>query len=257
MPKPTPTMNILVVEDEVLAANRLCKMIKQCAADAHILFVADGVESALKWLSEGGNPNLAFFDIQLGDGLSFEIFEKTNISFPVIFTTAYDEFALKAFKVHSIDYLLKPILKEELDAAIQKFRKFHSGNAVSNESIKEVIELIRPSRKSRFLVKVGEHLRSIAIADVHYFYSSNKFTFLNTDDNKHYDLSHSLDEIEQMLEPGSFFRVNRQFLLSLKSISDIVMYSQSRLLIRLHHPSEEEVIVSREKVSLFKDWLNQ
>ncbi len=198
-------------------------------------------------------------DIQLADGLSFEIFERVNVTCPVIFTTAYEEYAIRAFKVNSVDYLLKPIAYNELETAFHKFEntfKSQSAPVVTLELLTKVKEMLRKQYKTRFVIKVGEHLKSIPVEDILFFYSMEKATYLCTADFKNYLVDYSLDRISEMVDEQRSFRINRKYILSNQSISDIVFYSNSRLKIKLKKTDEENIIVSRDKVSAFKEWLD-
>jgi DNA-binding LytR/AlgR family response regulator len=252
-------MKILIVEDEKLAAERLAKMVLRIEPRATIVHTADSVGGTLEWLQGQARPDLGFFDIQLADGLSFSIFEQTEIRFPVIFTTAYDEYALKAFKVNSIDYLLKPIAEEELAAALKKYHQLNpndgpslSGNAAANAML-----MMTRQYKSRFLLKTGEHLVSVPTLQIAVFYSFAKGTFLVTLDGKAFDTDHTLDELEHLLDPVHFFRVSRQFIIRNDAIRNILQYSGSRLKVSLQVKTPDEIIVSREKVTAFKHFLGQ
>jgi len=253
-------MKVLIIEDEVLAAERLEEMLRKAIPGVEILDILDSISSASKWFDNHDKPDLAFFDIQLADGLSFEIFERSDVTCPVIFTTAYDEYALKAFKVNSIDYLLKPIDAEELQSAIGKFKRFHDQNDTSGASIQNidsVLKLLSKQYKSRFVVRVGERIRSIHVDDIQCFYSMEKASFLQTTDDRHYTLDHSLEQIETLVDPDIFFRVNRKFIIALDCIQDMISHSNSRLKISLKQPADEEIIVAREKVKEFKQWLER
>ncbi len=249
-------MNILIVEDEVMAAERLQDMLKEALPEARILGMPDSISSAVTWFSSHEAPDLAFFDIQLADGLSFEIFEQVAVPCPVIFTTAYDEYALKAFKVNSIDYLLKPIDAGELSAAIEKFRQLHP-TAPHAGHIDQVLKLLTRQHKTRFLVKLGERIRSVPVEEIHAFYSMSKSSYLLTADNRNYGIDPSIEQIEALVDPQQFFRVNRKFIIAIGAIADIISHSNSRLKVKLIHPTEEEIIVAREKVKEFKAWLER
>ncbi len=251
-------MKILIVEDEPLAAAQLAALIAGIVPDAKILAVCDTIESTLKWLSGNEAPDLAFFDIHLGDGISFEIFKRAELQIPVIFTTAYDQYALQAFKVNSIDYLLKPIDKAELASALHKFELLHQTTSakITPQLIQNLISSIgKPEYKKRFLVKIGTHLRSIDTESVSYFYSYQKGTFLKSDDGRNYLLDQTLETIEQLVDPDKFFRINRKYLVSLSSIIDVISYSNSRFKLKVKDQEEDDFLVAREKVKLFKDWL--
>jgi DNA-binding LytR/AlgR family response regulator len=250
-------MKVLIIEDEPLAARHLQKLLNEIDTDCEIVAVLESVKSAVKWFQTQPLPDLAFLDIQLADGLSFEIFEHVNISIPVIFTTAYDEYALRAFKLNSIDYLLKPIDPNALKNSIIKFKAVSKPKeSVYNSAVFEkLLQAVAPGYKKRFLIKVGDHLRFIETLSVDYFVSIEKSSFLCSE-GRLYDLEFSLDELEPKLDPTLFFRANRKYIISVQAIADMVSWSGSRLMIRLKYPVNEEVIVSREKVGELKKWLD-
>ena len=253
-------MNILIIEDEIMAAERMEELILEVCPEARVLARLDSIKSAVAWFNNYEMPNLAFFDIQLADGLSFEIFEKTQVGCPVIFTTAYDEYALKAFKVNSIDYLLKPIDPDELENAINKFRNIHQKTEPATNTklnIEKVLQLLTRQYKSRFVVKVGEHIKSIPTGNIQCFYSMSKATYLQTTDNRHYVIDNALEQLEEILDPSIFFKVSRKFIVNLEAIVDVISYTNSRLKVRLQHPTEDDIIVAREKVRGFKEWLEK
>jgi DNA-binding LytR/AlgR family response regulator len=251
---------ILVIEDEKPAAEWIRQLILKFDAKNTILATLDSVQSATEWFQQNPPPDLAFMDIQLADGLSFAIFDRVQVPCPVIFTTAYEEYAIKAFKVNSIDYLLKPIAYNEMEAAFLKFGKqsvpTSKAPLVTTELLLKVQEMLKTQYKTRFVIKVGEHLKSIAVEEISFFYSLDKATFLCTSDFKTYLVDYSLDRIEEMIDKRMFFRINRQYILNNNSIADIVVYSNSRLKIKLKKPGEESIIVSRDKVPAFKEWLD-
>ena len=250
---------ILIIEDEKPAADWLKQLIARLSQEIRILDVLDSVGGAVDWFSRHPVPDLVFMDIQLADGLSFEIFDKVKISCPVIFTTAYEEYAIRAFKVNSVDYLLKPIAFAELEVAFGKFvdhAQQQASPSVTIELLSKVKEMLRKQYKTRFVIKVGEHLKSIAVEDILFFYSLEKATFLCTSDFKTYLVDYSLDRINEMVDENSFFRINRKYILSNRSIADIIFYSNSRLKIKLKKPDEESIVVSRDKVAAFKEWLD-
>ena len=251
---------ILIIEDEKPAAEWLQQLVSKLNPEISILGVIDSVRGAVEWFSQNSAPDLVFMDIQLADGLSFEIFEQVKVPCPVIFTTAYEEYAVKAFKVNSVDYLLKPIAFDELKSAFQKFgnqvRKEEEVQPITLDLLNKVREMLRKQYKTRFIIKVGEHLKSIPVEDIQFFYSLDKATFLCTSDFKTYIVDYSLDRISEMVDEHRFFRINRKYILSNQSIADIVFYSNSRLKIKLKKPDEESIIVSRDKVAAFKEWLD-
>jgi len=251
-------MKVVVIEDEHLAAQRIIDLIKKYDASIDILEKFGTVKKSVEWFAKNSAADLVFMDIQLADGLSFEIFEQCEVNAPVIFTTAFDEYAIKAFKLNSIDYLLKPIDFEELSNALDKFKKNFGTEkqTVTNYSkMEEVLHLLTRQYKTRFVVKVGNHIRPVEVADIQYFYSLEKASYLYTSDNKSYSLDYSLDQIEQLVDPKSFFRISRKFLVNISAIKEVVNYSSSRLKIRFKFSGEEDAIVSREKTAAFKSWL--
>ena len=248
-------IRVFILEDEAPAAKRLSKLISQAEADCEIVGMADSVKATVKWLSANPAPDLAFFDIQVADGLSFEVFDWVEMPCPIIFCTAYDEYAIKAFKVNSIDYLLKPTDLDEVKAAITKFKNLKSSQAPAD--LVETLQSITKSYKERFLVKIGEHIKTVATEDILYFYSVDKATFAHTSSGQNYLLDLSLEKVEKMIDPKQFFRINRKYLISIAAINDIVSYSNSRLRILLKDSKEMDAIVARERVAEFKSWLDR
>lgn len=252
-------MNYIIAEDEKPTADRLKKMISSIVPEFKHLATFDSVSSAVKWLKSSPHPNLAFFDIQLADGLSFEIFEQVEIEFPVIFTTAFNEYAIKAFKVNSIDYLLKPIDEAELQKAIQKFQKgfAQKPQAINNDAIAKALSMLTSNYKTRFVVKVGEHIRMIPVEEIAFFFSSEKYTFIRTTSGRDYGIDQSLEQVAVVVNPSNFFRVSRKHIIALAAVIDIIAYSGSRLKLKLSVPTDEDILVSREKVAEFKEWLDR
>lgn len=249
---------IILVEDEQPAASRLQKMIKALGEPVTIEAILDSVEDAVLWFNTHPPPDLAFFDIQLADGLSFNIFEQTTIDCPVIFTTAYDEYAIKAFKVNSIDYLLKPISKEDLQGAWDKFVLLNREHPKDLLSILTAMQQLQGEKefKERFLIKKGDQFKYLKIKEVAYFYSENGLSFLIDHQGSRYVIDDKLDTLEQELSPHLFFRVNRKYIVGESSVSKISNYFNSRLILELQPTVKDEVIVARERVSNFKDWLS-
>ena len=199
-------------------------------------------------------------DIQLADGVSFEIFEQCEVKSPVIFTTAYDEYALKAFKVNSIDYILKPVDEEELKSALKKYHGLVSGGTPFTntlESIGQAIQMLTKKYKTRFVIKVGEHLKAVEVADILFFQSVEKATYCQTREGRRSLLDFTLDELEEVLDPGQFFRINRKYIVSASAIQDIVSYTNSRLRLNLKNSADKDVIVARERVQEFREWLDR
>ncbi|MFN8250802.1 MAG: LytTR family DNA-binding domain-containing protein [Ferruginibacter sp.] len=249
-------MNILLIEDEEPAAKRLQKMILETAPGATVSDNIVSVSSGIKWLNENPAPDLIISDIQLADGLSFEIFKATAVQCPVIFTTAYDQYAIEAFRVNSIDYLLKPVKKEELSNAISKYQKLHKAAPAIN--IEQLLKAMQPAAqeyKKRFVVRYGEHIKTIGVDEVAYFYTEDKINFLTTKENRRFTVDFNLDTLETMLDPAAFFRINRQYIISIQSIAEMFAYSKSRVLVKLNPPAKHETVVSTERSADFKLWL--
>jgi DNA-binding LytR/AlgR family response regulator len=249
-------MKCLIVEDEKVAAERLKQMINSYDTSIEILAVTQSITKSVEWFNAHPEPDLVFMDIQLSDGLSFEIFEQIESKFPVIFTTAYDEYALRAFKHNSIDYLLKPITPEELKTAVDKYRKQKSA-AYPQHVFDSMLQSMTQKYKSKFLIKVGEHLRVIPVTDIQCFYSMEKAVFLQNRQGRDYAVNYSLDQLEELLDPGKFYRVNRKYIIAFNSIKDIISYSNSRLQLRLETNNSDDLIVSRERVQKFRQWLEE
>ena len=250
-------MNCLVIEDEKIAAERLCNLIRNDEPTLHIISVIQSVKNAVGWFQKNSQPDLIFMDIQLSDGLSFEIFEQVEISVPVIFTTAFNEYTLKAFKVNSIDYLLKPIDPGELHNAIGKFKTQKQGTSIPQSVIDQIIHNYTSNYKSKFVIKVGEHIRVFTTENIQCFFSLEKSTFLQNTTGRDYAVPYTLDQLEELLDPGKFFRINRKYIVSFPQISDIINFSNSRLRIKLKTNESDDLIVSREKVQSFKSWLEE
>jgi DNA-binding LytR/AlgR family response regulator len=250
-------MNVLIIEDEKPAARLLQRKLQKLNLEAATML--HSVEESIAWFSTNEHPDLIFLDIQLSDGLSFEIFEAVTINSAVIFTTAYDEYALRAFKLNSIDYLLKPIDEDDLEAAVNKYKERQPAPqnlSLDFDQIKRM--LANPAEKAykkRFTIKTGQHLKMVNTEDVECFYSENKGTYIHTKDNRDYLLETTLEQLENELDPAKFFRVSRKFIVSVSVIKDIVVYTNSRLKITLPTYKDDEVIVSRERVSDFREWL--
>ncbi|GEP50662.1 DNA-binding response regulator [Flavobacterium noncentrifugens] len=250
-------MKTIIIEDEKPAARLLQRKLEKLNVTAEIML--HSVEESIAWFSKNEHPDLIFLDIQLSDGLSFEIFEKVNIKSAIIFTTAYDEYALKAFKLNSIDYLLKPIDEDDLELAIGKFRlrmPKQENIQLDFDQIKRMLSNpFEKSFKKRFTVKIGQHLKVIAVEEIECFFSENKGTYIHTTDNRNYLIESTLELLENELDPSDFFRVSRKFIIPMRAIKEIVLYSNSRLKVILPTFKDDDVIVSREKVSDFKTWI--
>ncbi len=250
-------INILIIEDEEPAANRLKKMVTDIEPEANVVENIVSVTSAIAWFKNNPAPDLVFSDIQLSDGLSFEIFKNVEVHCPVIFITAYDQYALDAFKVNSIDYLLKPIKKDDLEIALTKFKKLSNKEAAAIDinKVLEVFNAPKAEYKTRFIVRYGEHIKTIKIEEAAYFYTEDKINFLTTNEGRRYTVDYNLDNLESMLDPKTFFRINRQFIISIHAINEMFTYSKSRVLIKLNPACKHETIVSTERSGDFKLWL--
>ncbi len=245
-------MKILIIEDEMPAAQRLSRLVKEVEPTAEIVGIIDSVEATLNYLTEHPQPDLLLMDIHLADGSCFEIFKYKSIETPVIFTTAYDEYALQAFKTNAIDYLLKPIKKEELATAFAKFTQF---SPVLQAKIDLLATEMTPQYAERFLIRTGQTYRVVELKDVSYFVSEDKISFAVKQDGKRYALDFTMDKLETMLDPKHYFRLNRQFITSLKAIEEMTAYSKSRVKVKLLPLSKEDAVVSSERTSDFKRWL--
>lgn len=248
-------MTTIIIEDEKPAARMLQRKLEKLNIPVQVML--HSVREAIEWFQQNSHPDLIFLDIQLSDGLSFEIFEKVSIQSPIIFTTAYDEYALRAFKLNSIDYLLKPIDEDDLEVAVEKYRKTISPKpAIDMLMIRQLFTSSQaPEYKKRFSVKVGDHIKIIPIEEVELFYSEFKGTFIHTFEGRTFLLDTTLESLEKELDPTQFFRISRKYIISHTALKDIVVYSNSRLKLTLKSYNKEEVIVSRERVGVFKEWL--
>lgn len=250
-------MNVLIIEDEHLASERLATMLLEIDPDINVLAKLESVIDSINWLNENPNPDLIFMDIQLDDGICFEIFDSVKIEKPIIFTTAYDSYAIKAFQVNSVDYLLKPIEKVALFKALEKYKQIYGQHKAQIEEVKHLSEQIGGSYKKRFFVKVGNHYHSVLIDDIQCFLIQERAVFLRTVSGKKFDMDYSLDRIQTLVDPGKFFRINRNFLIHIDAIQDIYSYSSNRLGVKLKMLDHLDMIVSREKVADFKQWLDR
>src|SRR5690606_7689816 len=250
-------MNVLIIEDEKPSARYLQRMLEK--QDVVVNQMLHSVEEAVNWFQNNPHPDLIFLDIQLSDGLSFEIFDAVEVKSAIIFTTAFDEYALQAFKLNSIDYLLKPIDEDELRAAVKKYKLLKpqpKNLQLSFEDIRKL--LVNPvgrEFKKRFTTKIGQHIKMIYVDEIECFYSENKGTYAHTVEGRNYLLETSLEQLEQELSPEIFFRISRKFYVNINAIKDIVSYTNSRLQLKLNSYTEQEVVVARERVKDFKLWL--
>lgn len=251
-------MKALIIEDEKPAADKIKQLLKKVDENIMVVDTLETVEDSINWLRSNPQPDLIFMDVQLNDGICFEIFEMIKIETPIIFTTGYDKYAIQAFKVNSIDYLLKPIDLDALKLAIGKYKSLFAKGPVDNEKINHIYKELTKQHKTRFFVKAGPHFNSVLTDDIECFYIKERCTFLRTFNGKNYDLDYSLEQIQNLVKPNQFFRINRSFIVNINSINNIAIYSSNRLKIMLKNEDNNyDLIVSREKVAEFKEWLNK
>lgn len=247
-------MNVLIVEDERPAATRLINMLKKVEPDAVVIGITDGVESTLNFLDQAESPDLIFMDIHLADGSAFEIFNHKDLSHSgIIFSTAFDQYAIEAFRVNALYYLLKPIKQDELEKALVRYRE----NRQKETNYKEVLTKLstkQPTEK-RFLIRMGQSLRLIQQQDIAYFYTADKITFMMTREGRKYPVDFTLENLEFMIDPAKFFRINRQYIIHIEAIQQMHAHSKARVRIDLLPAAHEEVVVSTEKSPYFKKWL--
>ncbi len=254
------TIKVLIVEDEKPAAEHLVKLLHESEHELTVLHITDSISQTIAWFKNNFSPDIMFLDIQLADGLSFEIFNHLNIECPVIFTTAYEEYAIKAFKINSIDYLLKPIGIEELNFAIGKFigqTLKEPPYSLLSKKVELLMQMLMHNYKSRFIVNLGARINYIETPHINYFYSLQKSTFLFENSGRSYDINYSLDQLETQLDPKQFFRISRKYIINIGAIQDIITYSSSRLKLIIKESNEENIIVSRRKINEFKKWLEK
>ena len=253
-------MKILLIEDEQPAAKRLASLLGEHCPQGSILGMLESVELAVKWLATSPPPDLIFMDIQLADGLSFDIFKQVEVKSPIIFTTAFDQYTLAAFKVNSVDYLLKPIDPEALVLALQKFRKFyHKTETYDPAGLEQLLQSVfkKEQYKERFLVKVGPHFIQVPIGDIAYFFSDDGVAFAQCANGKKHIIESTLDQLDGLLDPSQFFRINRQMIVRPAAISKISAWFNSRLKLEMAPPCDANSVVSRERVNDFKKWLDR
>jgi two-component system, LytTR family, response regulator LytT len=250
-------MNALIIEDENLAAERLELMLAEVDPSIRVLAKLDSVKDSVKWLMQY-QADIIFLDIQLSDGISFSIFEQVAVSTPVIFTTAYDMYAIKAFDVYSIDYLLKPIRKADLSESLLKLRNMKSAFSIDFDSLLAQINGRQAEYKKRFLIQIGEKIKKVEVSDIAYFFILEKGCYLRTFQGNSYPLEYTLDKLESMLDPSSYFRINRKYLINMASISNMLAYSRSRVKLELKPKADDDAdtIVSIDRSADFKKWLN-
>ena len=250
---------VVIVEDEMLAAKRIQRLLQESDDDFEVLSILDSVKNTAKWLANNESPDILFMDIQLGDGLSFEVFDIVEVNCPVIFVTAFDQYAIEAFSLNSIAYLLKPISAEDMKKALAKYAEMTKLFSTSKlkQQVLELKSSLIDGFKKRFMIKLGDHIKSISTDTIAYFFSRDKATYIKTFDGQSYLLDYSLEYVAELLDPMIYYRINRKYLVNIEAISDITAYSNSRLAIQLPHQEERDVIVSREKVVEFKQWLDR
>lgn len=251
-------MKVLIVEDEVRNANKLSRLLQMLDSEIEIVAVVESVKECVEWLKNNEEPSLIMMDIRLEDGLCFEIFEQIEIKIPVIFTTSYDEYALKAFKVNSIDYIMKPVREEELEQALNKFKSLRSSPVLSN-SIKDILGSLHKKEtfyRSRFLIPYKDGFKTVKVDEIDFIFSELKITHLVLKNKAVIIIGQTLEELEEELDPAVFFRANRQHIISIDSIDNIQNYHNGKLKVGLVKDPQREVIVSREKAPVLKSWLN-
>lgn len=251
-------MNAIIIEDEKFAADRLEKMIREIRPDIQIIAKLVSIQESIDWLKKN-TADLIFLDIQLSDGLSFSIFEEIITKTPVIFTTAYDQYAIKAFDLNSISYLLKPIRKNELEESLNKFESLKSAFSIDFENLLAGIQGNKPEYKKRFLIQIGDKLKKIETHDIAYFFALDKSVYIKTFQNTSCAVDYTLDALEEIVNPEQFFRINRKYIVNIQSISEMIAYSRGRVKLNLKPPADDELdtIVSIERASNFKKWMNQ
>jgi DNA-binding LytR/AlgR family response regulator len=252
----------LIIEDEKPAAEHLQRLISQLELKIDILGTISSIDDALDWFQHHPMPDLLFLDIQLSDGLSFEIFNHVQITCPIIFTTAYEEYAIKAFKVNSIDYLLKPIGIADLSYAIKQFTSINNNSSEANNltiryKVEQVMKMLTHNYKSRFVVNVGMHIKSVEVEKINLFFSLEKSTFFLDNTGRTFDVDYSLEQIEQLTDPKLFFRTSRKYIVNINAITDIVAYSGSRFKLKIANSKDDDILVSRSKLTDFRRWLEK
>jgi len=251
-------MKVLILEDEPLAADKMESLLGELELDIEIVAILESVEESIAWLKKHGEPDIILSDIHLNDGLSFNIFSELKTSCPVIFTTAYEKYAIQAFEVNSVDYLLKPVQKDRLDQALGKAnQKSNTSKSVLFEEFKEILTKSNRDYKNRFLCKLGNKIKSVPCEKIRYFYSKDKITFIVDQNNNRYPINNTLDEVDQMLDPKAFFRVNRKYIVHFEGLDEISPYFKGRLKISVLPAIDDEIVVSSDKSPLFKSWLDR
>jgi len=254
-------MNVIIIEDEHLTAERIRILLEGIDPDLKVTAILDSVKVAVQWLRQHKVPDLIFMDIQLADGLSFEIFDQVKVICPVIFLTAYQEYAIKAFKVNSVDYLLKPVTEQDMKTALNKYKQFfihhQSPPAIESELLKSIKQMINKSYKSRFMVRISDRIKSVDVDNILYFYSLQKGTYLHTTDNRNYVVDYTLEALAEILDPFIFHRINRRYIITHRAIREMITLSGSKLKIALINSDENNIYISRDRLPAFKAWLDK
>ena len=253
-------MHVVIIEDEHLTAQRIATLLRQIDPGIVVLDIIDSVKRSVEWFDTHSRPDLVFMDIQLADGLSFDIFDRVIIDIPVIFITAYQEYAIRAFKVNSVDYLLKPVSEEDLRGAMDKYRRYHNQELsiprIGGDLLQSIRDMISRPHKNRFMVRVGDHIRTIDVDQILYFYSLQKGTYMHTADKHNYVVDYTLGKLEELLDPRLFLRINRKYLISHRAILDVLSLSSGKLKVKLQNSGDDEIFISRERIAAFKSWLD-
>jgi len=254
-------MKVIIVEDEHLTADRIRTLLHKIDPEITVLKVIDSVSKAVQWFTQHGSPDLVFMDIQLADGISFDIFDRVRIEAPVIFITAYQEYAIRAFKVNSVDYLLKPIAEGELKTALDKYKSLFQREVslpeIGSDLLASIRQMISKPYKTRFMVKVGDRIKTVDVEHILFFYSQQKGTFIHTEENRNYAVDYTLDKLGELLDPAQFHRINRRYLCAHRAITELISLSGSKLKVRLKNSDDDQIYVSRDRLNAFKDWLDQ
>ncbi len=248
-------MTVVIIEDEQPARERLAELLKQVMPEVNIVANHDNVQGASEWFRQHPMPGLVLLDVQLADGTAFDLLKRVKIDCPVIFTTAYSKYAMDAFKAKSIDYLLKPVKKADLERALEKLNEFKQlfTHSESNLAVGNVAP--KPEYKKRFIIRLGEHLKTLNVENISYCISENKGTFARSFEGLNYPMDHNLDALEQLLDPQQFFRINRQYLINLKAIAEMKVYTKARVIVKLNPAAKDTPIVSSDRAADFKLWL--
>lgn len=256
------SINVVIVEDEPYAQKELKRLLINSSFDINVVECIDSVEDAINWINNNDEPDLMFFDIQLSDGLSFDIFNHIKTKTPIIFTTAFDEYAIKAFKVNSVDYLLKPVKQDELNTAIDKYYSLTKSSKKEDyslriEQIENLLNINKPRFKSRFITRIGDQIKYVNVDDIAYFKAEDNEVLLVTNDNKNYFVDYSLEQLNGIVNPDIFFRANRTYILNIASIKKISKYFNSRIRLEIQPSQKDDILISRVKVSEFLNWIEK